>query len=99
MTTLSLTEALAVYLQFPLDDGEALLLLPEEGVCLELGPLPDPGSAAALVAGLPGGTVLLAVTRAGRRARPADLLLWTALCSLLERGGRTLLPLEVLPAA
>lgn len=99
MTTLSLAEALEVYLQFPLDDGEALLLLPEDGTCLELGPQPDPAAAARLVAALPGATVLLAVARSGRRPRPGDLLLWTALCSALDRAGRTLLPLEVLPAA
>lgn len=99
MTTLSLTEALEVYRQSPLDDGEALLLLPEDAVCLELGPVPDPASAGRLLAGVTGGTVLFAVARRGRRPHPGDLLLWTALCAALDREGRTLLPLEVLPAA
>ncbi len=99
MTTLSLLDALELYRQSPLDDGDTVLVLPGGAGCFELGPLPDPGATAALVQGAPGDVVLLAVARTGRRPRPDDLLLWAGLVRSLARSGRTLLPLEVLPAA
>lgn len=97
------TDVLDVYRDLPLDDGEAVLLLPGEEVCLELGPLPSlddlPACVAALVPALRGETALLAVARRGRRLRPEDLLLWTELCVALDGSGTELLPLQVLPAA
>ena len=103
MTAPSTDEALEVYLQYPMDDGEAVLLLPDDGICLELGPLPGqdrlPDHAAALARALTGSRALLAVARRGRRPRPADLLLWTELCAALSGTGTALLPLELLPAA
>lgn len=95
--------ALDVYRDIPLDDGDAVLLLPDEQVCLELGPLSSADDVPAVVATLAqtvcGSTALLAVARRARRARPDDLLLWTELCVALDRSGTALLPLQVLPAA
>ena len=103
MTPAALPQALEVYLQHPLDDGEAVLLLPDEAVCLELGALPDaddvPARVAELVERLHTPVVLLGVARRHRRARPADLLLWTELCAQLDPAATELLPLQVLPAA
>ncbi|MCU1693262.1 MAG: hypothetical protein JWM64_2353 [Frankiales bacterium] len=96
-------DLLESYRQAPLDDGDAVLLLPDDEVCLELGPLPGADDVRERVADLVGSltapTALLAVARRGRRPRPADLLLWTELCVALDGSGTALLPLQVLPAA
>lgn len=94
--------ALEAYRQYPMDDGEVVLLLPDEAVCLELGALPDddalPDHAAAVASQVHSATAVLAVARHGRRPQPVDLLLWTELWSALG-SGTELLPLQVLPAA
>ncbi len=101
MTTTAPSPALEVYLQHPLDDGEALLLL-DGSVCLEL--LRPPGGPSLLdpalrTAARACSTVLLAVARPGRRARAADLLLWTEVFEAVDGVDVELLPLVVLPAA
>lgn len=97
------TEALDLYLQHPLDDGAVVLLLPGEPAPLEVEPAPDPAALAARVTALvPArvrGPVVLAVARSGSRPRPADLLLWTELWSVLAGTSGELQPLELLPAA
>lgn len=104
MTTTETTEALEVYVQYPMDDGDAVLLL-DETVCLELERPGDAPDRARLLDGLLAtlrsscSVVLLAVARTGRRPRPADLLLWTELCAGLQDSDVQLRPLVLLPAA
>ncbi|MCW2779128.1 MAG: hypothetical protein JWN17_2853 [Frankiales bacterium] len=99
-TSTPLAEALAVYLQFPMDEGEAVVVLPDEQVCLEVGVVTGASCRVADLVGRTGSaTALLAVARRGRRPRPADLVLWSELCAALDGSVTTLLPLQVLPAA
>lgn len=104
MTTAAQSEALEVYVHYPMDDGDAVLLL-DETVCLELEQPEERGDRTALLDGLVRtlrascSVVLLAVARPGCRPRPADLLLWTELCVALAGSGVELLPLALLPAA
>lgn len=101
MTTTHTSGSLALYLQYPMEDGQALLHLVDEDVVLELGALSDAADrdtrVADLVRTLRTAAVTLLVARAGSRPRPADLLLWTELYAALRHV--RLLPLEVLPAS
>ena len=96
-------EGLDLYLQHPLDDGAVVLLLPGEPGPLEVEPGADAAALAshvtALVPAQVHGPVVLAVARSGGRPRPADLVLWTELWSVLAGTSGELQPLELLPAA
>ncbi len=102
MTTTRTTGALEIYEQYPMEDGDAVILL-DDTVCLELeqpGRAPDRTLLDGLVHALrtSASVVVLAVARTGRRPRPADLLLWTELCAALADSGAQLRPLVLLPA-
>lgn len=94
---------LQTYVDIPLDDGDAVLLL-DGTVCLEIGRLTEdwsPEHRAGLVEMLVATctTVLLALARPGRAARPADLIVWAELRDALAERDLLLLPLALLPTA
>lgn len=96
-------EALRLYAEHPLDDGDALLLL-DDDVCLELTGLADGWDEVMrrrLVELLGRGArrVLVAIARDRGRLLPSDYQLWRELHQDLRGTDIDLLPVRALPAA
>lgn len=96
-------QALRVYADDPMEDGDAVLLL-DEKVCLELEQLANeweddvPPLLVDLLA-QQAQRVLVAVARDGEQLLPSDYALWRRLHAGLRDLDVDLLPLRVLPAA
>ena len=96
-------QALRVYLDAPLQDGDAVLLL-DQKVCLELEQLTE-GWDEVIRRNLihmlsqAAARVLVAVARDGSVLRPSDYQVWRELHAGLREADVELLPLRALPAA
>lgn len=96
-------EALQIYAEHPLDDGDTLLLL-DDTVCLELTGLADHWDEVGrrnLVQVIEAGArrVLVAIARDRARLLPGDHQLWRELHQDLRGTEVELLPVRALPAA
>ena len=94
-------EALRVYAEHPLDDGDTVLLV--DSTCLELTGLADhwDGDVRAGVtrALRDASRVVVAIARDGASLRPSDYQLWRDLHAGLRDSDVALLPVRALPAA
>lgn len=102
-TTDRAEQALRIYGDSPLSDGDAVLLL-DDSVCLEFERLADDWDDAcrrqlATVLGSTTGRVLLAIARDGAELRPGDYRIWRELHEELRGLPVDLLPVRALPAA
>ena len=99
-----LSSVLAVYEAHPLDAGDAVLVLPGRGLCLELQGLADawcPPVRRELAKAIRSAAepAQIALARPGAQPLPTDEVLWAELREELLGSGVELLPLRVLPAA
>ena len=107
MTTLQadrIAQVLHIYRKDPVPDGDVVLLLLDEHVCLHLDGLADhwdDEQADALVQVITesASQVLVAIARPGEQLHGSDFALWRDLHAGLRDTGVQLMPLRALPAA
>lgn len=99
----AIENVLRVYSDYPLEDGDAVLLL-DDAVCLEMEQLAAQWddvlrTNTAEIVRRTARKLVVAIARSGRDLRPSDFQLWRELHDELRHDDVDLAPLQSLPAA